>query len=293
MSVGKTDHNEFSHRMAPLKTIIDEQPDSSTPVLNESLQQLYGGDLRISLHKNRPTMMANFVSSLDGIVSLNIPGRSEGSEISGHNPQDRMIMGILRTAADALMIGAGTLRAVPGRIRTAQLMSPERAGLFEAWRKGSFPLPPIQVIVSGSGQVDLKEPTFHTDGLRAVILTSSSGREHLLNTYGDDLGSTEIRAVGDEVRLLPEAMLRVLFEEYNIRLLLNEGGPTLFGEFLRVRLVDNLFLTLAPQLVGTSRSVHRLQLVEGMELAPDASSWFQILTEKASGSFRYLHLIPR
>ena len=62
-------------------------------------------------HATRPHVIGNFVTSLDGVVSLGIPGKAGGGEISGFNPHDRMVMGVLRAAADAVVVGAGTLRA--------------------------------------------------------------------------------------------------------------------------------------------------------------------------------------
>ena len=54
-------------------------------------------------HAARPHVIGNFVTSLDGVVSLGIPGKAGGGEISGFNPHDRMVMGLLRAAADAVV----------------------------------------------------------------------------------------------------------------------------------------------------------------------------------------------
>ena len=60
----------------------------------------------------RPYCIANFVSTLDGVVSFNLPGQSEGAQISSSNEEDRFIMGLLRASADAVLVGSGTLQAV-------------------------------------------------------------------------------------------------------------------------------------------------------------------------------------
>ena len=52
------------------------------------------------------------MSTLDGVVSFNIPGKSEGAQISKSNEEDRFIMGLLRASADAVLVGSGTLQAV-------------------------------------------------------------------------------------------------------------------------------------------------------------------------------------
>ena len=53
---------------------------------------------------------------------------------------------------------------------------------------------------------------------------------------------------GDGVPL--DAVLHTLRRDHGVETLLCEGGPTLFGALLRAGLVDELFLTLAPSLVG-------------------------------------------
>ena len=82
--------------------------DRSTGGIEDSLR----GDLRFPAHHDQPYVVGNFVSTLDGVVSFEIPGKSGGGEISGFNEADRFIMGLLRASADAVIVGAGTLREV-------------------------------------------------------------------------------------------------------------------------------------------------------------------------------------
>jgi riboflavin biosynthesis pyrimidine reductase len=44
--------------------------------------------------------------------------------------------------------------------------------------------------------------------------------------------------------------MRSLRRDHGVRSLLCEGGPILFGSLLRAGLVDELFLTISPVLVG-------------------------------------------
>src|ERR1051326_3331512 len=81
--------------------------------LTAALRERYGSDLRIPLREDRPTVIANFVSTLDGVVSFQTPDAMGGGEISGFFEPDRFVMGLLRTLADAVLVGAGTLRAAP------------------------------------------------------------------------------------------------------------------------------------------------------------------------------------
>ena len=91
------------------------------------LATLYGS-LRLPVREAQPYLIGNFVTTLDGVVSLNISGQAGGGEISGFNQHDRMVMGILRAVADAVIVGAGTLRASPQHrwIRRAHLSAAGR-----------------------------------------------------------------------------------------------------------------------------------------------------------------------
>src|ERR1700753_1768080 len=98
--------------MEPIRTLLAVQPtEPSEVVLPEGLRARYDGDLSVPpAPQDRPYCIANFVSTLDGVVSFNLPGQSEGSQISGSNEEDHFIMGLLRAAADAVIIGSGTLQ---------------------------------------------------------------------------------------------------------------------------------------------------------------------------------------
>src|SRR3954471_15476512 len=99
--------------MTPITTLLDRGNTLERAVLPQDLATLYGGDLRFPQHDHRPYVMGNFVSTLDGVVSFELPGKSGGGDISGFNEADRFIMGLLRASADAVIVGSGTLREVP------------------------------------------------------------------------------------------------------------------------------------------------------------------------------------
>lgn len=77
--------------------------------LPAGLAAAYGGDLGFA----EPCTYANFVASLDGVTALGPEHPASGSAISGREPADRFVMALLRACADAVLIGAGTLRATP------------------------------------------------------------------------------------------------------------------------------------------------------------------------------------
>src|SRR5690349_7554855 len=116
--------------MKPITTLLDRDNTLEPAVLAEDLAILYGGDLRFPERDDRPYVIGNFVSTLDGVVSFELPGKSRGGDISGFNEEDRFIMGLLRSSPDAAIVGAGTLRDVSkGHLWLAEHVYPEARDL--------------------------------------------------------------------------------------------------------------------------------------------------------------------
>src|SRR5688572_3516414 len=104
-------------QLTPFETLYDTSEGRELP-LPAGLQGLYGS-LHFPVRQDRPYVIANMVTSLDGVVTLGIPGKAGGKEISGSNMHDRALMGLLRAAADAVVVGAGTLREGKGQALAA------------------------------------------------------------------------------------------------------------------------------------------------------------------------------
>ncbi len=140
--------------------------------LPDPLQRRYGGPLAIPLRRLRPTVIANFVSTLDGVVAYNTPEAAGGGEISGFFEPDRFVMGLLRALSDAVLIGAGTLRAAPAERWTPDFIHPGDGAAFMSLRcqLGLRPQP-VTAVVSGSGNLDMDHP-----GLADAPWTFSSSR---------------------------------------------------------------------------------------------------------------------
>jgi hypothetical protein len=86
--------------LSPIDVLHEASRGDDVPLPPE-LARLYGR-LCLPAHDERPHVVGNFVTSLDGVVSLNEQNLSGGGEISGFNKHDQMVMGILRAAADAV-----------------------------------------------------------------------------------------------------------------------------------------------------------------------------------------------
>ncbi len=264
---------------------------SSLP-MPPTLQSLYG-ELGFPAPAGRPYVIGNFVSTLDGVVSLGLPGKSGGGEISGFNQHDRALMGLLRAAAGAVVVGAGTLRAVPRHIWTAEHVFPELRAAFQAlpFSLGLAPTP-LNVILSGSGQLDLAAPVFAAGEVRVLVVTTGAGAARL----GDQrlpAGVTVRAAKGaQDGHISAGAVLAEIADclgSASPRVLL-EGGPRVMGDFFAEQKLDELFLTLAPQVAGRAEGglAERPGLVAGRLLAPDQPVWGSLASVHQAGSHLFL-----
>jgi riboflavin biosynthesis pyrimidine reductase len=144
-------------------------------------------------------LAVNFVESLDGIVALpDAPGES-GAVVSGGSRADHFVMGLLRACADAVLIGAGTLRASPRDRWHADAIFPEAADLYA--RVGGL-RPPLYV-ASNSGNIPPKDLTVVAGTPRQMVdRIRADGHQRILCEGGPGLFS-ELAAAGlvDEIFL--------------------------------------------------------------------------------------------
>nr|WP_232323899.1 pyrimidine reductase family protein [Catenuloplanes japonicus] len=178
---------------------------------------------------DRPTLRVSFVSSADGAMEI------DGLSTALSGPDDKRVFGVLRMLADAVLVGAGTLRRENYRpIR----LSPPRV----EWRRAhGLPDFPTLVTVSRSLDLDPAMPALADAPVRPLILTPSPESR------------PDLSAVADIVRfhdhdLLPGVRARGLDH------ILCEGGPHLLGTLLAADAVDELCLTVAPVLAGAGAS---------------------------------------
>jgi len=275
------------------RTLVDRDQDHLEPELPPGLRELYDGDLHFpTTPVDRPVVIANFVSTLDGVVSYEIKGQAGGSTISGSDIPDRFIMGLLRASADAIIVGAGTLHEVsPEALWIPESTYPDAKHLYTDYRVNVLHKPeyPFLVVVSGSGRLELERAIFRTPGVRTVVITTSAGRDALARKGATKLPSVQIQALDSSSgSIAPMAMLRLLYAQLGVRRLLHEGGPTLFGQFLAAEAVDELFLTLSPQIAGRKANAVRPGLVQGTEFIPTGAPWFKLLSVKQMAEHLYL-----
>jgi riboflavin-specific deaminase-like protein len=222
--------------------------------LVETLDLLGNLDLAALAPEDRPYTIVNFIASADGRATFH--GRSGPL---GDEPDHEIFHG-LREQVDAVMAGTVTVRVERyGRLTRNPERRERRA------RAGRTP-EPLLSIVSRSGHVPTEAPVFSEPDARIVVFVPPEA----------DLDETAAKV--EVVRLDPGEMtlttaMRRLRSDFGIRSLLCEGGPTLFGALLEERLVDELFLTLAPKLTGGGMSPTISNGPELVELLPLELRW--------------------
>jgi riboflavin biosynthesis pyrimidine reductase len=279
------------NRGAPFETLAEPSPEAAGPVRGGDLPaafRRYGARLAIPLHDDRPTVIVNFVESLDGVVTFD-PEHGSGAEISGFNEPDRFVMGLVRTLADGIVVGAGTVRAAPNHVWTTAAVHRASGEAAAAWRRelGLAPQPAL-LVVSASGNVPAGHPALSVPGVRVLILTTPAGRDRLRAV---DVGAATIHVATPDVRgHVTGAAIVDAARSLGIRLLLSEGGPHLTATLVAGTLVDELFLTVAPQVLGREGrpGERRYGLVEGLALPPDEARWARLRSVRRSVDHLFL-----
>lgn len=197
-------------------------------------------------------------------------------------------MGLLRAIADVVVIGAGTLDADSRHLWTAAAIFPDLAQEYlQLNRTLGNSEAPLHVIVSGSGTVDLSLPVFASGKVQTLILTTAPGAKRLLRQAVP--GSVEVRAMGRGRRAFSaRAILDEVCRAHPAKGILVEGGPRLLGDFYAERLIDEQFLTLAPQIAGREFGDRRLSLVMGKAFAPGDARWGRLTDLRRGDSHLYL-----
>ncbi len=217
----------------------------------------------------RPYVITNTVSSVDGRTTL------EGRAAAIGSRTDRRTMRTLRSKVDAVMIGAGTLRA-----EKLSLGLDDPDGLPQ----------PLAIIVTDSGEVPLEEHLIVDEGQEVLILLSDAapGRvvERLRTLAPVMKAPADSTGAVDLARALP-----ALEAERGVGSLLVEGGPGLNHALISRNLVDELFLTVAPRLLGGSAE-RTLTLLRGPTL-PARPTLDLVSIHLTDGELYLRYSIPR
>ncbi|MDO8532709.1 MAG: dihydrofolate reductase family protein [Dehalococcoidia bacterium] len=273
--------------ITPLEPLYDEPHDDAVAVpLPTEMARLYG-QLQFRAHPGRPYVISNFVSTLDGVTALGGPDQSGGGAISGFNAHDRMVMGLLRAVADAVVIGAGTLRADPAHVWTSEFIYAPLTAEYRALRAAlGKPRPPLTVVVTGRGTIDTALPVFQLGQAPALVVTTPEGAGELRKRGLPQ--SCAVAVAGDDGPIAARGVVDAIVRHQRNDIILVEGGPRLLGAFFEERLLDELFLTVAPQVAGRDGGVERPGLVAGRLFAPERPVWGRLLSVKRGDSHLFL-----
>ena len=208
-------------------------------------------------------MIANFVSTLDGVVAFDTDESSGGGEVSGFFDPDRFVMGLLRAMADVVLVGAGTVRAAPTHEWTARRVHRGSRLAYAEWRErlGIPSAQPTTIVATASGGLDPSHPGLSAPDVPVIIVTTEEGAERLAAARPAPNARVEVAGAG---RRVPAPKLIEIAGSIGARLILCEGGPHLIGDLLRAGLLDELFLTIAPQIAGRDEGAERFGFVEGL-----------------------------
>ncbi|TMI48979.1 hypothetical protein E6H20_08895 [Candidatus Bathyarchaeota archaeon] len=245
-----------------------------------------------------------FVTTIDGIAVPLESGQRGGSEIALRHLKDNPLAAGGLTdnralqygwaTADAVLGGAGILRDSP-----SATWYPRDRDLQDLLRARERM--PVRAVVTGKGEVDLKDPVFNPKKgeWQPVIFTTRNGEQKLkdqarrLNTKGyQPLKATKTYAMEGTSVDLAKAV-GILKKDYETKLLDIQGGPILAGEVVKAMLVDELRLTISPQILGdlNLEGKRRPGFVTGVHFGIEDSPLAELEAMGVSGSHIFLRYV--
>ncbi len=232
--------------MRKFQILFDEDEAEPSPIVDPVLEP-YGNLSFPAVQAKRPWTYANFVQSMDGIASFK-GKHASGGDIA-QSMEDKWLMNVLRAHADAILLGMNTLveetHNLPmlngGRGPVYRTEGEELRGLRTRLGKAREKV----IFATSSATIDpAAYRIFDGDEVDAFVLTTAAGADKLSGKHVQTLVSGSHGTVD-----LPAAM-EMLRQDLGIKLLLCEGGPTLYGNMARVGLIDEKFVTVSPMEAG-------------------------------------------
>ncbi len=229
-------------QFSPLRVLYNTRADAG---LREKRRTIWGDltplqpGLERADKERIPYTYGLFIHSKDGKAVDSLKGGV--GRLTGHH-SDKFGQLELRTVVDAFLVGAGTLRY------DRTIGAPNERGLMERRKAEKGNIAPLNCFFSASGNIPEDAAVFREPEIRTVIFVTEKAANRI-----DDLA----KLTPDVVVVSSASPLRETWEELwrrGVRTLDFEGGPTLMGLALKERLVHELLLTHAPQLLGGTGS---------------------------------------
>jgi len=220
----------------------------------------------------RPYTWSMSVSTLDGLISFREPQATSAIEVAmahvkhSGSMADWRLLNAGWMMADAVLGSGSILRSEP-TIKWIPHFEDMVEYRVNVLKKPKYPL---NVVLTGSGDIDLKHPMFHDADLHTVILTSKQGHEKLLQSSAAIAGTnTRIEVVGNTASFEGaefKAASELLYEKYGVRFLDVTAGGVVIGKLMWHKLIDEMRITLAGQICGpiSSTGEARPHLIAGI-----------------------------
>ena len=259
---------------------------TAAPVLPPEYLAFYPGDWQIPEINGRPYIYTDFAISRDGRITYKEEGYVGGADITQNNRADLWFMAFLRTRADAIMNGYGTVTLEIEQDWTAENLFPDEAASFKGLREHfGHTQPPILVILSHDGHINFDGVALQKANLRVVLATSHEGA-----AYARDFtvnAKLDVHALGADGADL-QRTVDMLYSDYGVRNLLSEGGSTVQAGLLQAGLIDEEFVTWCPAFVGRSEEKFRPSYTEGVAWHPTNAPYSKPISLHRNGDLLYM-----
>ena len=225
----------------------------------------------MSNQTRKPHIFLNMAMSLDGKISTR---DDKGPRFTSR--ADKVRLREIRARADAILVGAATIGADNPTFTEHGIYKDERV------QRGMSPQP-IKVVVSGTGSVPESARMFQPNGAPAIVFTTkriAADRLRILNKVAD-----AVHVVGEEEIDFLRAV-DILAREYGVKNLLIEGGGQVNFAMFRAQLIDEVYLTLSPRVIG-GRDVPTAVDGTGFNFADLVK--LELLDHRVVGSEIFLH----
>jgi riboflavin biosynthesis pyrimidine reductase len=187
-----------------------------------------------------PWLRINLIAAVSGDAA-----GTDGTSESLSNPADRAILRAIRDVADAVVVGARSVRAEGYRV-------PAKAKL---------------VVVTSSG--DLSGHRIAPERAeRVIVVCPAAAVARVEESLGDSLCglATIVVVADDEGTIRPRAIVEALHAR-GLTSLICEGGPSLAGQFLHDHLVDEVCLSTSPVVIGSGLPVFGTERFDASRLS--------------------------
>lgn len=241
---------------------------------------------------NKFFVFTNLAISLDGKIST-----KDRELFPLGSKKDHVYMDVHRARADAMLMGAGTLRCFKGpiKIKSKIFLDARKAGRLSQvlpfktkLAAGRAPLPqPVNVVLASKIDFDWNWPFFKDPSLQRILFLPKASAAKLAGRLKAECEKYFEVFTFTDLKILPFEMIEILKAKGMRNLLLEGGGGTLFP-FVQAGLIDEWNLTLTPKIVGGRTAP---TLVDGEGFSASQIPSFRLKRVEQYGSELFLQYV--